>query len=248
MPQFKDWLLVVKQYSPVTAREYVKIVKTALLKLPTFDYEHLLAYLKEKGAHITPGYYARILGALKAYSRFLGMPDLLSDFAFPQRQFKPKPFWKREQIASFYSCLSTLRMKALFLMGATTGLRKGELLSLRVEDIDFRTRMVVPKLHTGRTKHSWVSFYNEECEQVLRQHVEAKQRIEAMRPGMKRKGKLFAESCRDFKVEWRAAKERSGVPLKFKDLRSVHSGSASLGRQSERRGVSAVQEIRSPLP
>jgi len=107
--------------------------------------------------------------------------------------------------------MTTLRMKALFLMGATTGLRKGELLSLRVDDIDFSTRTVIPKVHSGRTKHSWVSFYNEECEQVLRQHVEAKQLIEAQRPGMKRKGKLFAESCRDFKVEWRAAKERAGA-------------------------------------
>jgi integrase len=195
--------------------------------VPTFDYNHLLAYLKERRAHITPGHYAKVLGALKAYSRFLGMPDLLSDFAFPQRQFKPKPFWSREQVASFYGCLTTLRMKALFLMGATTGLRKGELLSLRVDDIDFSTRTVVPKAHSGRTKHSWVSFYNEECEQALRQH------IAAMRPAMLAKGKLFAESCRDFKVEWRAAKERSGVPLKFKDLRDFFAESMiSLGVQT----------------
>jgi integrase len=227
LPQFKDWLLVVKQYSPVTARGYVKIVKTALHAMPTFDYDHILAYLKERRAHITPGHYAKVLGALKAYSRFLGMPDLLSDFSFPQRQFKPKPFWSREQIASFYNALTTLRMKALFLMGATTGLRKGELLSLRVDDIDFSTRTVIPKVHSGRTKHSWVSFYNEECEHALRQH------IAAMRPATKAKGKLFAESCRDFKVEWRAAKERSGVPLKFKDLRDYFAESMiSLGVQT----------------
>ncbi len=227
LPHFKDWLLVVKQYSPVTARGYVKVVKTALHAVPTFDYGHILAYLKEKGAHITPGHYAKVLGALKAYSRFLGMPDLLSDFAFPQRQFKPKHFWSREQVASFYGCLTTLRMRALFLMGATTGLRKGELFSLRIDDISFSTRMVVPKVHSGRTKHSWVSFYNEECEHVLRQH------IESMRPVMRARGKLFAESCRDFKVEWRVAKERSGVTLKFKDLRDFFAESMiNLGVQT----------------
>jgi integrase len=115
--------------------------------------------------------------------------------------------------------LSSLKLKALFLMGATTGLRKGEILSLRIDEIDHSSRMIKPHVHSGRTKHSWVSFYNTECEAVLREY------IDNLSPVMRARGKLFPMSVRDFKVEWRQAKERSGVPLKFKDLRDFFAES-----------------------
>ncbi len=77
LSEFRDWLEVVKQYSPVTASGYVKRVKSSLRQLPSFDYEHILAFLKEFKTHASAGHYTNCLAALKAYSRFIGMPDLL---------------------------------------------------------------------------------------------------------------------------------------------------------------------------
>lgn len=173
MQQFADWLEVVKQYNKNTTRGYVKLVNMALRQLPSFEYGHLLTYLKDIRRRVAPGYYSVHLGALKHYSRFIGQPDLLAEFSHPPKQFTPKTFWKREQVVAFYDALSSLKMKALFLMGATTGLRKGEILSLRIEEIDHSTRMIMPKVHSGRTKHSWVSFYNAECEAVLREYIDS---------------------------------------------------------------------------
>jgi integrase len=227
LQQFADWLEVVKQYNKTTTRGYVKVVSRAMRELPTFDYANLLTYLKELRRTVSPGYYSVHLGALKHYTKFIGKPELLAEFSHPPKQFVPKTFWKREQIAAFYNALSSLKMKALFLMGATTGLRKGEILSLRIDDIDHSTRMIMPKVHSGRTKHSWVSFYNAECEAVLREYMDS------LSPVFRARGKLFPLRVLDFKVEWRAAKERSGVPLKFKDLRDFFAESMiNLGVQT----------------
>ena len=71
----------------------------------------------------------------------------------------------------FYKVLEDDRERALFLMFATTGLRKSEVLNLRIKDIDVDKRMVIPKAHQGRTKRAWVSFFNEECQEVLKRYL-----------------------------------------------------------------------------
>jgi integrase len=62
--------------------------------------------------------------------------------------------------------------KALFLLYATSGLRRMEILSLILDDVDLDKRMIIPKNHNGAsTKNSWVSFYNHEAQQVLNQYL-----------------------------------------------------------------------------
>jgi len=217
--RFEDWLEVVRQYSPATSKGYTRIVRMVLRQIPNFEYDNLVGYLRKFKAEHTVGHYMKVLSALKVYSRFMGRSELLEEFAFPRPQLTPKPFWSKEQICLFYEALTSPRMKALFLMGATTGLRKGEIVGLRFDDVDFQTRTVVPKVHTGTTKHSWVSFYNSECAEALNRHMET------MRPANKAKGKLFPVSSRDFKVEWGNAKTVSQVNLKFKDLRDFFAQS-----------------------
>jgi integrase len=227
LDQFEDWLEVVRQYSPVTAKGYAQSVRMVLRQVPSFDYANLVCYLKEFRARYSVGHYSNTLGALKVFTRFIGRPELLEEFAFPRPQMMPKPFWNKTQIQAFYDALTSPKMKALLLMGATTGLRKGEVVGLRFDDVDFRTRAVIPKVHAGTTKHSWASFYNKECEEALARH------IATMSPAIKSRGKLFPLSSRDFKDEWGRAKAISQVNLKFKDLRDFFAQSMlDLGVQS----------------
>jgi hypothetical protein len=55
----------------------------------------------------------------------------------------------------------------LFLLYATTGLRRDEVLSLKPENIDSEKQMITPCNHEGETKKSWVSFYNKEAEKAF---------------------------------------------------------------------------------
>jgi len=68
-------------------------------------------------------------------------------------------------LQKFYSCLDSSFAEALFLFYASSGLRKGEVLSLNVEDIDLKKRMIIPNNHMGITKCSYLSFFNQETEE-----------------------------------------------------------------------------------
>jgi integrase len=113
---------------------------------------------------------------MKVFCRdFLHKPDLVASFKFPRFSFKPKSIPTKKDLEYFYSSLPTLKDKALFLLYTTSGLRRMEILSLTIDEVDFDKRMIVPINHNGNsTKNSWVSFYNHETEQVLNQYLSTK--------------------------------------------------------------------------
>jgi integrase len=55
-------------------------------------------------------------------------------------------------------------------------LRREEILSLKLEDIDFNKRLITPNNHEGETKKSWVSFYSEEAETALKEYLANKEK------------------------------------------------------------------------
>jgi len=58
-------------------------------------------------------------------------------------------------------------------MYATSGLRRNELLSLSIDDIDLEARTIIPTNahHNASTKNSWASCFNVEAQNYLRQHL-----------------------------------------------------------------------------
>ena len=122
-----------------------------------------------------PSIYKNVLASLKRFFRdYMGQKDLVESFKFPHQVFKPKHIVSSEQVREFYQDLQTPKEKALFMLYATSGLRREEILTLRPEDIDFEKRMITPNNHSGETKKSWVSFYNEEAERALNEYLAAK--------------------------------------------------------------------------
>ena len=69
-----------------------------------------------------------LICSICADEHFLQRPELVSSFKFPHRVFKPKQFVTRDQIRTFYCALETTKEKALFLLYATSGLRRQEIL------------------------------------------------------------------------------------------------------------------------
>ena len=116
--------------------------------------------------------YANQLKSLKVYCRdYLRKPLLVETFKFPQIPFEPKEIPTKKQLRIFYNALEGLKDKALFLVYATSGLRRQEALHLFITELDFKTCMIKPKQHNGRTKHTWVTFFNAECTVVLKQYL-----------------------------------------------------------------------------
>jgi len=153
-----------------------------------------------------------VLCALKVFFRdFLGMPQVVQSFKFPRQPFKPKHILSREQLQRFYECLEMPKERALFLIYATSGLRRNEVLSLKPGDIDFATRMITPNNHSGDTKKSWLSFYNAEAEKVLNEYLTSKKPTRSER--------IFPYAREQEKQLWKIAKEETGLNITPQRLR-----------------------------
>jgi integrase len=213
--RFRDFQMVDLRRSKRTAYEKVwfikRLFKTISKKPDEISREDLRSYLKilEK---FSASYYKNALMALKVFFRdFLELPEVVASFKFPHQVFKPKQIVSKEEVKQFYKCLETSKEKALFLLYATTGLRREEILSLKPGNIDFDKRMITPNNHEGETKKSWVSFYNEETEIVLREYLATKKPSRSQR--------LFPMQ-RDEVVElWRTARKKAGIDITPQKLR-----------------------------
>jgi len=213
---FYDFLVVDLQKSPCTAKCYVGVVRRFLRWLDggCLSVEAVRGFLRRVNGGCSRDRYNLTLSALKAYLRdFLGLGWLVAGFKHPPKVFKPKTIPSRGDLRRFYMALPSLRLKAFFLVAASSGLRRGEILGLTLEDVDFEKRMLRPHSHKGASKHSWVSFYNREAEEALKVYRAS------LKGKAARSNRLFPISIRDFKAEWRAAQLKTGLKITSKSLR-----------------------------
>jgi len=116
--------------------------------------------------------YANILKAFKAFFRdFMRMPWIVESFRFPNRPFHPKTVPSKEQLSRFYYALNDSIAETMFLVLASTGLRKNEVLSLRIGDIDLEKRTVIPRKGYDGAKNTWITFLNEEAAQTVGKYL-----------------------------------------------------------------------------
>lgn len=99
------------------------------------------------------------------YSRYLNS-EIADSFKVPQSSIQPHEIPSKKDLKETFENLECLEVKTSFLMWATSGLRRGELLNLKMENVDLEKRMLTPDRHSS-TKNSWVTFYNEEVEEFL---------------------------------------------------------------------------------
>jgi integrase len=93
------------------------------------------------------------------------MPQVVESFKFPKRTYTPKTVPSKEDLRRFFDALENDRDRAFFLLAATSGLRRNELLSLTLGDLDLENRTIIPKNahQNASTKNSWCSCFNTEA-------------------------------------------------------------------------------------
>jgi len=126
----------------------------------------------------SPSTYANVLKALKIFFReFLKMPEVVESFKFPKRTYTPKTVPTKDDLRRFFDALENDRDKSIFLMYATSGLRRNELLTLAIDEFDLETRLIIPKNahQNGTTKNTWATCFNIEAQTYLRRHLENRQ-------------------------------------------------------------------------
>jgi integrase len=217
LERFRDFVLVDLRRDKKTSHDHTYYVRKFLEQLSkpvdTIVIEDVRAYFRALNmASASCHTYKNTLSALKVFFRdFLVKPQLVESFKFPRPPFKPKHIVAKEQLQTFFKYLELPKEKALFLLYATSGLRRNEVIYLKPENVEFKSRMITPCVHKGESKKSWVSFYNEEAELALQEYLRTKKPSRSQR--------LFPMQ-RDEVVElWKIARDKTGIGITPQKLR-----------------------------
>jgi len=225
LSDFKAFCMVDLQLTEETAKNHRAKIRRFLqwLNNRAINQNAIREYLNQFNGK-NPYTYANILKSLKVFIRdFLKNPELVESFKFPQAPFKPKTIPSKKELQQFYEALESPKDKALFLLYASSGLRRHEALSLNIEDIDFTACMVKPKPHNGKTKHSWITFFNEDCAEALKQYLKSRKDTNP---------KLFPMGRANEEKLWSEARAKSGLSLTPQMLREWFCNEmGSLGAQ-----------------
>jgi site-specific recombinase XerD len=175
LKDFEEYLTVDRQLERETIKKHMIEIKR-FFKRADFnpfnaekvDIRNYLANFK----NASPNTYANVLKTLRIFYRdYLGKGEVIEGFKLPNRPFRRVCVPSKEELQKFYQWLKEPLARALFLIYATTGLRRKEVINLKIGDIDFNKRMIAPKGNSSRTKHTWITFYNEEAEATLKEYL-----------------------------------------------------------------------------
>ena len=206
---FEDFLRVNMRLRPSTIKDTLIRIRNFLKNSEgEFGHESISNHLKGYLNH-EPATYNGEIKALKRLAKYLNCNELMKSFKMAPVEVIPQEPPTREQIKKGFMGQENALSKALYLFIATTGLRKGEVLSLKKENVDFETRAVKPN-HFTRTKRSGVTFYNEEAETWLREYLDERTDEDP---------RLFIISYRQWKKIWNRASDVAVKRITAKTLR-----------------------------
>ncbi len=157
------------------------------------------------------------LKALRRYIRdFLKLGNWINEFKFSKRKTKVKKtdIPLDNHLAYFCSELP-YAVQMIFLILFTSGLRVGEVLKLKKDDINFETNMIdASNIHKGDTKSSWLSYITSQTADYLKSYVDV-ELYDTDNP------KLFEMSYNTVQETFQKTSYQTGVFIKPHFLRTV---------------------------
>lgn len=172
------------------------------------------AYLDSNSS---PTWKTNHLKALRRYIRdFLKLGNWIEEFKFEaSRTNIQKEYPTNDELAEFFNELSS-EVQLVFAVLFNSGLRIGEVLGLRINNIDFETNMIdASNIHKGKTKTSWISFITQQTSDALLEFLSAKGKLEDS------DNVIFSVSTRSVQQEFKDASDRTGYDINPKLLRKV---------------------------
>ena len=152
------------------------------------------------------------LKALRKFIRdYLNLGNWINEFVFTKEKARlKKEIPSDEQLALFCSKLD-YPVQMIFLVLVTSGLRIGEVLSLKLENIDFETNMLdVSEVHESNTKSSWISFMTNQTSGYLSSYIETLE-----------DEKIFSLSYKHVQENFQKVSEETGIKIKPHLLRTA---------------------------
>lgn len=173
----------------------------------------------------SPTWKTNQLKALRRYFRdFLKLGNWIEEFDFSESKVRPKEIPSDDQLIEFFNLLPE-QVQIVFLLLFTSGLRLGEIMSLRSCDIDFETNMIdASNTHSGKTKHSWISFFSQQAREYLAEYMECNNKLED--PTIP----IFSLSVRSVQQAFKNASYQLGLSINPHLLRTIFVEKCTLAK------------------
>jgi len=139
-----------------------------------------LEYLKILKNKHSPSYYRKHVYQIRKFLEYVGIDWSKKLNPPPEPQYLPKRISSdaiQETLSHYQNTEYYLQVKAIILLGTTSGMRAEELYQLTLDDInlDTRTVMINHNPNNGqstKTKRSRISFFTDEAKQALSEYIE----------------------------------------------------------------------------
>ncbi len=210
LTEFQNYMKINMRLEERTVKDTAGIIKKFLVGANyKVSYDTVEKFLKGYINNPPKTYNTQITALRRFISVFLKKGEMIDSFKMAVVDaLKNIQTPTKQQVCLGFEALEDCHQKAAYLFVATTGLRKNEALMLKIDKVDMLTRAVIP-MHFNRTKRSGITFFNEETEYWLKQHLES--RTESDR--------LFTFSDRQWKKIWSKASKAAGIKITPQVLR-----------------------------
>lgn len=157
--------LELKRYSKNTVRIYVPFFEMFInfykdRELNTLDESDIRAFLQHLiQKKLSNSYINQVINAIKFYYEVvLGMPNRFYDIERPRREYKLPKVISKEEVIEIINNTNNIKHRCVVELLYGSGLRKSELLNLKINDIDSKRMLVLVENAKGnKDRHTLLS-------------------------------------------------------------------------------------------
>ena len=207
-----DQELVLRGYSAQTRKNYrqhaVRFLRWLGQEPGTAGVGDLRQYLYEmaSGGRLSAAYCNQARAALQAFYGVLRQPEKAADLPRMQEPKKLPAVLSREEVGRLLRATSNLKHKALLMMAYSAGLRVGEVVRLRVSDIDSERRQI--RVQGGKGQKDRYTLLSQVALEAVQAYIRAYRPQEWLFPGGDPRRPLCVRSAQHI---FEQSKKRAGI-------------------------------------
>lgn len=168
--------------------------------------QYLLMLVEQKQA--SRSYHNQAISAIKLlYGRVLKRPKEIGEIPRPRGERKLPTVMSRNAAQALLNAVGNLKHQTLLVMMYSAGLRVGEVVRLRVEDIDADRRLI--RVHQGKGRKDRYTLFSELARTMIEAYIDKYQPVKWLFPGSKAGGHLNERSVQKIV---QCAREKANIP------------------------------------
>ncbi|SIR27193.1 Site-specific recombinase XerD [Maribacter ulvicola] len=148
--------LELKKYANSTVKTYVNFFEMFInhfknKDITTLNESDVRSYLQKLiRRNVSNSYLNQTINAIKFYyETVLGMPNRFYDLERPRKVHKLPTVISKEEVIAMLNCTTNLKHKCILALLYSAGLRRSELLNLKIKDIDSKRMLIYIKCGKG---------------------------------------------------------------------------------------------------